>query len=268
MENESKNKINFSYIADFNRQKLFILMAICITCMCNLFASFVSADIVYNTTSPIATMLIVAIMADGITESGNGWTSGFYFLFGIFFWALSDLLVIIYTYFEVGSNFLEAISDTLYLMPNYTFMLAFFLLIFFRCDKRQKKLLVIGEILVTLILGVGYAQYVNIDFGVSGYTSEYGVSAVAYAIPVIYSFSTILILFIIRDIRKEGRAFYMVLAGIFIYNILELRYTYYTAAHLEPELPVLDVVYLATMILIALAYNDPTMNHKEKNEKV
>ncbi len=238
----------------------YLVAALVICWVINAVASFMDWDVLYNLFSPITALCGISLMAVGISKVGKYWISGFYFLMGIFFWVISDSLVIVYSYFLPNNPYLVAIADALYLAPNYVFGIAIFM--YMNSDFRKNERLalyisVVTIIIVGLYVIIGYAGY---DFGLAYYTSDYGVSSVAYFIGVGFTGSMMLVHLLIRGFHDTNKAVKAILAALLIYNILEFRYGYYIALSMDPEAPALDVIYLSCVLAFALSFRDPSIN--------
>ncbi len=256
------NKLRIYIKENFNEQDRYLIYVMAAIWIVNAVASFAEWNVVYDLLSPLCAILAVILMARGIPSVGKHWISAFYFLFGIFFWVVSDSLVIVYSYFIPGDDVLVAIADALYLAPNYVFSLAFFLYMFSDFKKNERIILTYSAV-TALILVIATAYSFSLyDVGLAGYSSSVGVSALTYFTGVGFNAFMIFFYFLIRGIRGMNRSRGIIIGALFFYNILEFRYGYFMANFRDPESPVLDILYLSCVIAISLAHRDPSMKEK------
>ncbi len=242
-------------------------------------ATIVGADIVYNIFSPLTCIASIVLIASKLKETGKYKIPACFFIGGIFAWFVSDIILFIYTYIDKNNITLINLSDQLYLVPNYIFgmgLTAYMIVDFKKSDR-------IRLLIDTFIIGVAGFVLVRklyiYGFGINTYEGTFSFSSIAYLLAVIYVIVLMILIVCIRGASNHSRAEYMIFISLGIYNIFEMRYTYYTAGGLDAESIYIDIIYMACVCVMAYSFTDPSlklsmeysskyMKRKENIEKI
>ncbi len=228
-------------------------------------ATLIEIDLAYNILSPLTGMSAFLLILLSIRQTGKYKYSAIFIMTGIATWVISDVLLFSYTYIRVDDPILIDLSDKLYLAPNYFFGVA--LTAYIIADF--KKLDTFRLLIDTFIIGVTGFIFVRklyvYGFGVNTYEGTFSLSSVLYLIAVMYVIVLMLLILTIRGVFNHTRAGYMIFAALIVYNIFEMRYTYYTAAGMDAENIYIDIIYMACVCALGLAFADPSIKTALEN---
>ena len=104
-----------------------------------------------------------------------------------------------------------------------------------------------------------------LGFGINTYEGTFPLSSLLYMIAVIYVLALLFFILTIRGAGNHTRAGYIIFGAVVVYNIFEMRYTYYTAGGLDAESIYIDIIYMACVCAFGLAFADPTIKQAAEN---
>ena len=242
--------------ANFKGKQGTLLYTLIACFVANAIATFADFGVVFDVLSPVVEFVAVLLLVSELSDAKEHWMSGFYVLFGIFFWIISDVLLVVYTYFMSGNLYLVAISDTLYLAPNYVFGIALSVYTLEEIDRSKWYSFALPMIVGLLISFVIIYHVTGWGSGMIQYTNEYGVSDIAYFGGVALNLVALCTNLILRKFRQRPHSFFVFLAGLFIYNLFEFRYGYCIMTGENPEVPAIDLIYIFAIVLLVLSYRN------------
>ena len=222
-------------------------------------ATLAGIDIIYNIFSPLTALASVLLIASCLKHAGKYKKAAIFVMCGIITWIIADIMLYTYTYILTDNELLVMLSDQMYLMPNYLFGAG--LTAYIIADFRKQD---IFRLLIDTFL-IGVSGYVFIrklyiyGFGINTYEGTFSYSALFYLVAVMYVIVMMLLILTMRGIFSHTRAGYLVLVSLMVYNLFEMRYTYYTAGGLDPESIYIDIIYMACVCLLGIAFADPSL---------
>ena len=227
-------------------------------------ATLAQIDLVYNIFSPLTALAAVLLIASCLKDAGKYRKAAIFVMCGIFSWFISDLMLYTYTYILPDNELLVMMSDQMYLVPNYLFgagLTAYIIVDFRRQD-------IFRLLIDTFLIGVSGYVFVRklfiYGFGINTYEGTFTYSALFYLIAVMYVIVMMMLILTIRGIFHHTRAGYIVFGALLIYNIFEMRYTYFTAGGLDAENIYIDIIYMACVCALGIAFADPTLKQAMK----
>ena len=228
-------------------------------------ATVAGIDIIYNIFSPLTALAAVLLIASCLKHAGKYRKAAIFVMCGIIAWMLSDIILYLYTYILVGHELLVTVSDQLYLMPNYLFGAG--LTAYIIADFRKQD--IFRLLIDTFLIGVSGFVFVRklyiYGFGINTYEGTFSYSALFYLVAVMYVIVMMLLILSIRGVFRHTRAGYLVFAALLIYNLFEMRYTYYTAGGLDAENIYIDIIYMACVCVLGIALADPSLKTAMEN---
>ena len=222
-------------------------------------ATLMGADIVYNVFSPLTGIAAIALLASGLKHTGKYRLAAIFFLYGIAAWVVADLLLFMYTYVMIDDPLLIDVSDKLYLAPNYLFGLGLTAYMIVDFKKRDVFRLLIDTFLIGVTGFIFVRKLYIYGFGINTYEGTFSFSSTMYLIAVMYVLVLMFLILTIRGVFHHTRAGYLVFAALALYNLFEMRYTYYTAGGLDAESIYIDIIYMACVCVIGYAFTDPSL---------
>ena len=228
-------------------------------------ATVAGIDIIYNIFSPLTALAAVLLIASCLKHAGKYRKAAIFVMCGIIAWMLSDIILYLYTYILVGHELLVTVSDQMYLMPNYLFGAG--LTAYIIADFRKQD--IFRLLIDTFLIGVSGFVFVRklyiYGFGINTYEGTFSYSALFYLVAVMYVIVMMLLILSIRGVFRHTRAGYLVFAALLIYNLFEMRYTYYTAGGLDAENIYIDIIYMACVCVLGIAFADPSLKTAMEN---
>ncbi|MBR3516776.1 MAG: hypothetical protein IKO10_10720, partial [Lachnospiraceae bacterium] len=222
-------------------------------------ATLAQIDLVYNIFSPLTALAAVLLIASCLKDAGKYRKAAIFVMCGIFSWFISDLMLYTYTYILPDNELLVMMSDQMYLVPNYLFgagLTAYIIVDFRRQD-------IFRLLIDTFLIGVSGYVFVRklfiYGFGINTYEGTFTYSALFYLIAVMYVIVMMMLILTIRGIFHHTRAGYIVFGALLLYNVFEMRYTYFTAGGLDAENIYIDIIYMACVCALGIAFADPTL---------
>ena len=173
-------------------------------------------------------------------------------------WFLGDVFWAYTSFLSKENVILTNITDNLYLVSGYVFLLG---AIVYARDVFKKsdyhKIAVNAFILAVTTSFIGYS------FGMHFHKSE------SFSIEIIellfYSFVSVFslvvegIIIAKTGVRKHNKAFYMVWCALFVYDIMEIRYTILMMMDIDPENIYIDILYMLCLLFFGFAWAVPTI---------
>ena len=222
-------------------------------------ATVAGIDIIYNIFSPLTALASALLIASCLKHAGKYKNAAIFVMCGIISWMISDILLYTYTYILVDNELLVTISDQMYLMPNYLFGAG--LTAYIIADFRRQD--IFRLLIDTFLIGVSGYVFVRklyiYGFGINTYKGTFTYSALFYLIAVMYVIVMMLLILSIRGVFSHTRAGYLVFVSLLVYNLFEMRYTYYTAGGLDAENIYIDIIYMACVCVLGIAFADPSL---------
>lgn len=220
---------------------------------------FTGYDKAYNFLSPVTAIAAMILALKSYRTIGEYKWTGLFFMSGFIFWVISDILVIIYTYFVRDCSILIIITDKLYMMPQAMFCMAvcdYTRVSFRRTDftRMMADAFVLAFLVFILSAGMfgattGMTDKINIEM--LGTTLYFFIVLFTLCLQILIIFQT--------GLLRHTKAWYMMGIAVLVYSILEVRYTYYMNHGMDAESVYLDIIYLDCIAVISIALSDPTL---------
>ncbi len=228
-------------------------------------ATLIGIDVAYNILSPLTGLSALLLIAVSLKQTGKYKYAAVFMILGIAAWIVSDIILFIYTYIDIDNPVLIDFSDKLYLAPNYMFgagLTAYMLVDFKRKDTFR---LLIDTFIIGVTCFILVRKLYIYGFGINTYEGTFTLSSVMYLIAVMYMLTLMFLILTIRGVFNHTRAGYMVFVALAVYNAFEMRYTYYTAGGLDAENIYIDILYMACVCILGLAFADPSIKTAIEN---
>ncbi len=232
-------------------------------------ATMAGIDLIYNIFSPLTALASIMLIGCSMKRSGKYKVAAVFEMSGIIAWMIADLMLFTYTYILVDNELLTMISNQMYLMPNYLFGagLTAYIVVDFR--KQDVFRLLINAFLIGVSAYVFIRKIYVYGFGIDTYNGTFTYSALFYLIAVMYVIVMLMLILTSRGAFNHTRAGYLVFVALLVYNVFEMRYTYYTAGGLDPESIYIDIIYMACVCILGFAFADPTLQTAmEKSDRL
>ncbi|MCR5167174.1 MAG: GGDEF domain-containing protein [Oscillospiraceae bacterium] len=215
-------------------------------------ATLLGNELILNIFSPLTALFSSILIVTSLKDLGAFRYTGMFFFVGVFSWFISDLLLILYTYFFIDDPILTAISDQLYLLPNY--------MIFISAIAYSYTVLKKGDFYRVIVdtFGIAYTIYVIIinvfmsDIDIDASTDLSTLSLMMYFLAALFVLTLLAMISLETNQSRHNGKFFIIAVIVFIYELLEVRYTYYMTLELDPENIYLDIIYLGAIMIISL----------------
>lgn len=228
-------------------------------------ATLAGADKVYNVLSPVTGLLSFFLIYISYKQAEKYRYSAAFIMLGIGAWIVADIMLFIYTYVRIDDPYLIDLSDKLYLAPNYFFGVALTAYILVDFKKQDIFRLLINTFILAVTGFITVRRLYLLGFGINTYEGTFPLSSLLYMIAVIYVLALLFFILTIRGAGNHTRAGYIIFGAVVVYNIFEMRYTYYTAGGLDAESIYIDIIYMACVCAFGLAFADPTIKQAAEN---
>ena len=228
-------------------------------------ATLAGADKVYNVLSPVTGLLSFFLIYISYKRAEKYKYSAAFIMLGIGAWIVADIMLFTYTYVRIDDPYLIDLSDKLYLAPNYFFGVALTAYILVDFKKQDIFRLLINTFILAVTGFITVRRLYLLGFGINTYEGTFPLSSLLYMIAVIYVLALLFFILTIRGAGNHTRAGYIIFGAVVVYNIFEMRYTYYTAGGLDAESIYIDIIYMACVCAFGLAFADPTIKQAAEN---
>ncbi len=227
-------------------------------------AVLLDADLVYNLFSPMTAFSAVILIWLSIPNIGRYKTSAYAFMLGIFLWFTADILLFFCTYVLSDDTLFSDLSDKLYLAPDYCFAAGLVIYTFHEFSKTQFQRLMANTFMITVCVFVLGQRFFGFKSSDAEHMDADTVSTLLYFFIVLFTLMIMLMIFLITRFKHHTRAAYLSAIALAIYNIFEIRYTYYMSVEKDPESVYIDIIYLLGLVVYALSYSDPSIAARSK----
>ena len=230
-------------------------------------ATLAGFDVVYNILSPITGLLAFFLIYISYKRAEKYKYATAFIMLGIGSWIVADIILFIYTYIRIDEPFLIDLSDKLYLAPNYCFGAALTAYIIVDFKKQDIFRLLINTFILGVTVFVMVRKLYLLGFGINTYEGTFPLSSILYLTAVMYVLTLLFFILTIRGVTNHTRAGYIVFGAVVVYNIFEMRFTYYTAGGFDAESVYIDIIYMACVCAIGLAFADPSVRKAVENSE-
>ena len=207
-------------------------------------------SIIYDWTSIFIGLFSGLAIFSAVEDMGRFKGLGYCFGTGCLVWVLADVIWAFNVHVLGESEIIYKITDNIYLIPDYFFLLALIVYareIFTKVD--YSRIFINTFIFSALAIVFGYRFALDYhEFG-NRVTLEL-VELILYFFVSI--FTLIMAAFIISQTgTKHSKSFYLVSIPLAIFSFLEIRYTYYLVINEEPENMYIDIAYMLFLVFYA-----------------
>ena len=226
------------------------------------FATVMGWEAVFNLTSPVLSCVLAVLIYISFNTTGKYYRSALCFFLGITVWFMADCVWAYCSFQDHVGEVLQKISDNLYLVPDYVFLLG---VIVYARDVLKKsdyqKIAVNAFILAVITSIFGYR------FAMGHHNFGNHLNLELFELTLYFFVSVFTIVSMGMIVNKTGwnvhsRSFKMVCISGFIFSVGELRYTILMILNREPENIYLDIVYTVCILLYSFAWSRPDIKDK------
>ena len=218
-----------------------------------------SVDMAYNVLSPLTGLSSGLLIMSGLDRYERYKKTAIFFMAGIFTWVIADILLFVYTYILEDDPFLTGLSDELYLAPNYLFGIGLTLFLIADFKKRDAIRLLIDAFIIAVAAFVLVRKLYSFGFGMKETEFTFSYASILYLAAIMYVITLMFLILTIRGLFNHTRAVYMIFLSLGVYNIFEMRYTYLLAGGIDPENIYIDILYMACVCVMGIAFADPSL---------
>ena len=215
----------------------------------------------------IETVLLSASMAAliyiSLGTAGKYNRTGICFFLGIFVWLLGDIFWAYNSIRGGGMPIVEHISDNMYLVADYVFLLGAIVYcrdVFKKSDYQRIAVNAFAVAVVTSVIGYRFAiNYHNYNHRISVEL----VDLLLYFFVSVFSIMIAVIVLGRTGTKGHHKSFYMILISMFVFSLVEIRFTYMMIINKEPENDYIDIIYYLCLLVYSFAWMIPDIGEKE-----
>ncbi len=214
------------------------------------------ADVVYNVASPLTALSAIVLISFTLANIGRYRNVAVCFMIGTFIWFSADILLFVCTYI-VDSEFIFDLSDNMYLVPDYLFALGLVFYIFHEYSKTQFQRLLSNTFITTVFIFVLGQRVIHFKGADNTHIDMDLVSTMLYFFIVLFTLTIMFMIFWLTKFKEHTKGAYASAIALTVYNLFEIRYTYYLTIDKDPESIYIDIIYLLGIVIYAVSLTDP-----------
>jgi diguanylate cyclase (GGDEF)-like protein len=182
---------------------------------------------------------------------------------GVAMWFVADVVWLFREYIFTGNYIFDTISDNLYLIPDYMYLIGIVMYAKYRFYRRDFQMIlahvfilsVMVFIILSKILDLFTVQSIRFDADV--------IDSWMYFYATLFTMVAMIITYFKTGIKKHSFSFYGISVFLAIFNILECRYTVMIFMEREAESDIMDVIYLLCMMAYGIMFSIPSLGSFE-----
>ena len=235
-----------------NRIRFTIAIVIWVALVVFAVATFLNWDKVYNYTSPVISFLAAFLIFLSREKMGKYWPMVRLFMLGIFVWFIGDVIWIVEMYILPGNEVIGIISDNIYLIPDYFYLAGMVAYAKIRFEKNDLHLLLIDS----LVLGI--MVFIIVEQALENNNPDYRINwdilnHLLYLFASMFMLLMIILICYKSGLKRHAWSYYILIATLFMHNLLEIRFTAMLFMGKESESPLMDIFYLVVLACISFA---------------
>ena len=219
-------------------------------------ATFLEMEMVYDAVSIVLTLLSVILYIKSKFIIGKFWSVARWFCTGTFIWFIADIVWFLNGNFFPDNAVLSFLSDGLYLLPDYMFLIG---LVFYakdRFDKTDFQMVFIDAFVIAIITFLFSQIHFKKYHGYTFVMSFHSVSILLYSFVTLFIFMIMVVIYIKTGLKKHTVQFYIISAALMIFDAFEVRYTFFMFEDKDPESPFIDIIFLLCIATFAIFFSD------------
>ncbi len=221
-----------------------------------LVTTLMDLDIVYDAVSIIFSFMCLILYIKSQDIIGKYWKVARWFAIGTFIWFIADILWFLAGHVFVDNSVLAFISDNLYLLPDYMFLVGVVFYARDRFDKISLQMLLIDAFVIAIISFIILQRFFSAEYGYDFEIAAQSIVTMLYSFATLFLLIFIIALNLITRAKKHATAFYIITLMLLLFDALEIRYTFYMFMGKDPENVLLDIVFLLCIGMIAIGFSD------------
>lgn len=223
-------------------------------------AVLANKDKIYNVFSPLTALTASVITLASLKKLGSLKPCGITFALGFFFWFISDVLLFSYTYIAVDNPFLMALTDKMYLLPDYMFFTVVVLYAKTGLAKTDFYRLLIDTFMLTYVSFAFVITALKVDPNPKSGVNFEILSTMFYFFAILFATIMMILLIVQTGLRNKSKQYHIIAIFFTIYNIFEARYSYYVTQSKDAESIYIDIIYLGSIMIYALCISNANVN--------
>ena len=226
------------------------------------FATVMGWEAVFNLTSPVLSCVLAALIYISFNTTGKYYRCALCFFLGIAVWFLADCVWAYCSFQNHVGEVLQKISDNLYLVPDYVFLLGVIVYARDVLKKSDYQKIAVNAFIIAVITSIfGYR------FAIRHHNFGSHLNIELFELTLYFFVSIFTIVSIGMIVNRTGwedhlRPFKIVCVAGGVFSIGELRYTIYMMMNKDPENKYLDIIYMLCILLYSFAWTDPGIKDK------
>ncbi|MCR4902082.1 MAG: hypothetical protein K6A23_04425 [Butyrivibrio sp.] len=176
------------------------------------------------------------------------------FAFGAFTWMMGDIFFFIDTHNIYSNEVMSHVSDGFYKITSFMYIAGLLINIWIDYTRSDIWKLIVKTVVFTNIIYIFSSTWFEQSLQV---TIDYSAFKFNNLVGLLIAMSVItLSLIIIVDRGKKHISFFSIclFLGLFLYGILDIRYSFVEVAGIDPEANVADISFLISIVLLGLAF--------------
>ncbi len=239
---------------DANRTRMILAAVAVVLFLFFAVATFMGWEKACDVESPFLSLVMASLIFICVKTAGKYESVAACFFFGMVVWLLADILWAVISVFSLdGNEVLSNVSDNLYQAADYISLLAIIFyarIVFKKSDHEKIAVNAFVVAIVTTLFGYRYSQ----DYRTFDGLSFELVELMLYFFVSVFSIMIIGMVLAKTGLKGHNPAFYLLFISLFVFNVLEIRYTYMMMRDKEPESVYCDVLYYLCLLLYSFAW--------------
>jgi len=239
---------------DANRTRMILAAVAVVLFLFFAVATFMGWEKACDVESPFLSLVMASLIFICVKTAGKYESVAASFFFGMVVWLLADILWAVTSVFSLdGNEVLSNVSDNLYQAADYVFLLGIIFyarIVFKKSDYEKIAVNAFVVAIVTTLFGYRYSQ----DYRTFDGLSFELVELMLYFFVSVFSIMIIGMVLAKTGLKGHNPAFYLLFISLFVFNVLEIRYTYMMMRDKEPENVYCDVLYYLCLLIYSFAW--------------
>lgn len=225
-------------------------------------ATLAGQELMLRILSPVTVLLAMVLICGSIPRLGDYKVSGVLSAVALLTWGAGDVIQLIDLYGYGVDPFSHGIAPTLYLFPNYLFGAGLTWFVVRKMRHTRLASFLLSSLIFAVIFVIFYRRAFLLQAAGEGVT----LSQSSYIRIMLYLAinAYILVMVLYLAITTEKRSFEIgtigILASIFLYILIDFRYTFVEYLGRNPENVYMDLIYMACMVVLAFCIADQAYN--------
>ena len=227
-----------------------------------LLATFAKVESAYLVLSPLVALSACLLILSARKTQGHYVRISRAYAIGIAIWFVADVLYLICRLVP-ENTVLRTITENIYLIPNCFFALGLVLFMHSEYNYPHFMRVLLHTFFFSFLAFMIVQKLVLAQWGGGRDIRPEMLSTVLYFFVVVFNIMLVLVIFV--QTKFKGHTMWTNLSAVALvcYNLCEMRMIYFRTMGKDPENIYLDIVYMLSLVIYALAQSDPNLINRK-----